>query len=108
MLGHMPPRPRRPYGAHRPGSAKHARRPAPRAQKISDLLNAGGHSFSFEFMPPRTAAAEEQLWRAIRELEPLRPTFVSVTYGAGGATRGPARPGPRRVAPGTTPAPPGP
>ena len=51
------------------------------------MLNAGGHSFSFEFMPPGTAAAEEQLWRAIRELEPLRPTFVSVTYGAGGSTR---------------------
>src|SRR5437762_1890654 len=87
MLGHMPPRPRRPHGAHRSGSAKDTRRPAPSAQKISDLLNAGGHSFSFEFMPPGTAAAEEQLWRAIRELEPLRPTFVSVTYGAGGSTR---------------------
>ena len=83
----MPPRPRRPHGAHRSGPARHTRRPAPRSQKISDLLNAGGHSFSFEFMPPQTAAAEDQLWRAIRELEPLRPTFVSVTYGAGGSTR---------------------
>jgi methylenetetrahydrofolate reductase (NADPH) len=62
-------------------------RPAPHAQKISELLATGGHSFSFEFMPPRSQEAEEQLWRAVRELEPLRPTFVSVTYGAGGSTR---------------------
>src|SRR5579862_4467560 len=90
MLGHMPPRPRRPHGSHRSGSARHSsngRRPVQRAQKISDLLASGGHSFSFEFMPPKTDAEEKQLWKAIRELEPLRPTFVSVTYGAGGSTR---------------------
>ena len=58
-----------------------------RAPAIRDLLASGGKSFSFEFMPPKSADAERRLWRAIRELEPLRPTFVSVTYGAGGSTR---------------------
>jgi methylenetetrahydrofolate reductase (NADPH) len=57
------------------------------APVIRDLLAAGRRSFSFEFMPPKTEAEEERLWLSIRQLEPLRPTFVSVTYGAGGSTR---------------------
>src|SRR6516225_5255932 len=58
-----------------------------RAPAIRELLAEGHESFSFEFMPPKTEADERQLWRAIRALEPLHPTFVSVTYGAGGSTR---------------------
>ena len=54
---------------------------------IASLLAQGERSFSFEFFPPKDAAGEEILWRSISELEPLHPTFVSVTYGAGGSTR---------------------
>ncbi|MGH9037795.1 MAG: methylenetetrahydrofolate reductase, partial [Acidimicrobiia bacterium] len=54
--------------------------------RIADLL-AAGRCFSFEFFPPRTEEAEAQLARTLRDLEPLQPSFVSVTYGAGGTTR---------------------
>jgi methylenetetrahydrofolate reductase (NADPH) len=54
--------------------------------KIVDIL-ANGPSHSFEFFPPKTEAAERTLQQTLRELEPLEPSFVSVTYGAGGSTR---------------------
>ena len=57
------------------------------ASTIRELIASGGHSYSFEFFPPKTDRGEFQLWQSIRELESLRPTFISVTYGAGGTTR---------------------
>jgi methylenetetrahydrofolate reductase (NADPH) len=54
--------------------------------RISDLL-ATGRTFSFEFSPPKSAAGSMSLGRTIAELESLHPSFVSVTYGAGGSTR---------------------
>jgi methylenetetrahydrofolate reductase (NADPH) len=54
--------------------------------RIAHLLSAG-RSFSFEFFPPKTDSAQLTLGRTIAELEPLRPSFVSITYGAGGSTR---------------------
>jgi methylenetetrahydrofolate reductase (NADPH) len=54
--------------------------------RIADLLGAG-RCFSFEFFPPKTEEAEAQLQQTLRELAPLRPSFVSITYGAGGTTR---------------------
>ncbi|GAB3265839.1 methylenetetrahydrofolate reductase [NAD(P)H] [Nocardioides dilutus] len=58
-----------------------------RGRSIKELLEQGEHSYSFEFFPPKDEAGEAQLWDAISALEPYRPTFVSVTYGAGGTTR---------------------
>jgi methylenetetrahydrofolate reductase (NADPH) len=58
-----------------------------RHPSIADLVHGAAPTFSFEFFPPRDPAGEVQLWQAIRALEPLRPSFVSITYGAGGSTR---------------------
>lgn len=54
---------------------------------IGELVTRKGPTFSFEFFPPKTPDGERHLWRAIRELESLHPSFVSVTYGAGGGSR---------------------
>jgi methylenetetrahydrofolate reductase (NADPH) len=56
-------------------------------RSIPRMLEHEGTSYSFEFFPPKDDAGEQTLWEAIRDLERIRPTFVSVTYGAGGSTR---------------------
>ena len=59
-----------------------SRVPATRVSTIRELLSSGERSYSFEFFPPKTDEGERLLWQALRELEPLHPTFVSVTYGS--------------------------
>ncbi len=56
-------------------------------ERKSKLLGAGDIMVSFEFFPPKTPKMEDTLWQSITRLAPLRPEFVSVTYGAGGSTR---------------------
>ena len=55
--------------------------------RIADRLRTGAPCFSFEFFPPKSDAGVETLFQTIRELQPLEPAYVSVTYGAGGSTR---------------------
>lgn len=55
--------------------------------RITEILKAAYPSFSFEFFPPKSAEGEANLWAALQDLKELRPSFVSVTYGAGGSTR---------------------
>jgi methylenetetrahydrofolate reductase (NADPH) len=57
--------------------------------RMSRQIKAGQAPFqvSFEFFPPKTDAMEERFWESIGKLAPLKPRFVSVTYGAGGSTR---------------------
>jgi methylenetetrahydrofolate reductase (NADPH) len=83
MLGHMPPRPRQTHPSLTHQQSRRARTSSPR---ITDLLKVG-RSYSFEFFAPKTEQAERQFWDTIRRLEPLKPAFVSVTYGAGGSSR---------------------
>jgi methylenetetrahydrofolate reductase (NADPH) len=54
---------------------------------IQDIFRDHPTTFSFEFFPPKTDKAWEELFANITRLQPLRPSFVSVTYGAGGSTR---------------------
>lgn len=54
---------------------------------IADVFKQPGTHFSFEFFPPKTEEASKTLFESIKELVPTRPSFVSVTYGAGGSTR---------------------
>ncbi len=69
------------------GAASTLPQAAHQARSIPQVLREQGVSYSFEFFPPKDDAAEQALWEAVRRLERLRPTFVSVTYGAGGSTR---------------------
>jgi methylenetetrahydrofolate reductase (NADPH) len=58
-----------------------------RLESLKALFSSAPKRVSFEFFPPKTSQMEEKLWESLQLLAPLRPAFVSVTYGAGGSTR---------------------
>src|SRR5436189_5844686 len=58
-----------------------------RSMRIDELLGRGLPTISFEFFPPKSEEGFTSLYRTIDDLHPLRPSYVSVTYGAGGSTR---------------------
>src|SRR5437763_1244787 len=58
-----------------------------RAMHIQDIFRAHPTTFSFEFFPPKSDRAWEELFATVAQLQVLQPSFVSVTYGAGGSTR---------------------
>lgn len=69
------------------GTASSLARPERFTRSIPAMIEGATPTFSFEFFPPKDDAAEMQLWDAIRRLEKVAPSFVSITYGAGGGTR---------------------
>src|SRR5437588_7619885 len=55
--------------------------------RIDRIIGTGKPAVSFEFFPPKNEAGSRQLFQTIDDLHPLKPTYVSITYGAGGSTR---------------------
>ena len=74
-------------GAMAHGTASSMTRAERFTRSIPAMIEAATPTFSFEFFPPKDDASEAQLWDAIRRLEKVAPSFVSITYGAGGGTR---------------------